>query len=211
MIAIEVNHADRLGASRSQGQRPTCLAFTASDLNAFANMTPHLSVEYMCHYAARARKDWQPGDGFTMEQILAVVESPGQPEERHYPYMGDSAVVPLQAPPSDLQPLYTSQPVKRDLSLFEVVSHIRQGQAVGVVVAVTRSLFYPADGIVAFDPYVIPDQFHAMIAVGIGKHRQSHETYLLLRNSWGNEWGQQGHAWLSERYLQLHMHEGFLV
>ncbi|MBF3409312.1 C1 family peptidase [Burkholderia pseudomallei] len=211
MIEVEVSHSDRLGASRNQGSRPTCLAFTTSDLNAFANSTPHLSVEYMCHYAAKLGQDWQPGDGFTMEQILAAVASPGQPEEGTYPYRGDSHDAPLQVPPSNLLPLYASQPKKRALPLPDVVAHIRQGHAVGIVVAVTKSLFYPTSGIVEFDPYVMPDQFHAMIAVGVGVHRQSGETHFLLRNSWGDGWGNRGHAWVSERHLQLHMQEGFLV
>ncbi|NKB13734.1 hypothetical protein GO303_03136 [Ralstonia solanacearum] len=211
MIEVQVNHSDRLGSSRDQGVRPTCLAFTTSDLNAFANETPHLSVEFMCHYAAKLGQDWQPGDGFTMEQILAAVERPGQPEESIYPYRGDSQDAPLRAPPANLQPLYASQPKRRDLSLTEVVAQLRQGQAVGVVMAVTKSLFYPAGGIVEFDPYVMPDLFHAMVAVGVGAHRQSNEQHVLLRNSWGSRWGNQGHAWVSERHLQLHMHEGFLV
>lgn len=211
MIDVEVDHSDRLGPSRNQGVRPTCLAFTASDLNAFVNTTPHLSVEYMCHHAAQIGPDWQPGDGFTMEQILAAVASPGQPEEGIYPYRGDLHDAPLQIPPANLRPLYASRSKRRDLSLSEIVAHIRQGQAVGVVVAVTKSLFYPTDGIVKFDSYVIPDQLHAMVALGVGTHRQSSETYILLRNSWGERWGNQGHAWVPERYLQLHMQEGFLV
>lgn len=211
MIEVEVNHAERLGTPRNQGIRPTCLAFTASDLNAFANETPHLSVEYMCHHAAQLGQHWQPGDGFTMEQILAAVANPGQPEEGIYPYRGDSHDAPLQVPPANLLPLYASQPKRRDLSLSEVVAYIRQGHAVGVVVAVTKSLFYPTDGIVEFDFYVIPDQFHAMVAVGVGGHRQSGEAHILLRNSWGEGWGNRGHAWVPERHLQLHMQEGFLV
>lgn len=211
MIDVEVNHSDRLGSSRDQGVRPTCLAFATSDLNAFANETPHLSVEFMCHYAAKLEKDWQPGDGFTMEQILAAVESPGQPEEGIYPYRRDSQDAPLHVPPPNLQPLYVGQPKGRGLSLADVVAQLRSGRAVGVVVAVTKSLFYPASGIVEFDPYVIPEQFHAMVAVGVGTHRQSNEQYILLRNSWGTGWGSQGHAWVSERHLQLHMQEGFLV
>ncbi|WP_331692152.1 C1 family peptidase [Pandoraea sputorum] len=211
MIEVEVNHSDRLGPSRNQGRRPTCLVFTTSDLNAFANATPHLSVEFMCHHAARLGQDWQPGDGFTMEQILAAVESPGQPEESVYPYCRDFHDAPLMAPPANLTPLYASQTNKRDLSLLEVVAHIRQGHAVGVVVAVTKSLFYPTDGIVEFDPYLIPDQFHAMVAVGVGTHRTSGEAHVLLRNSWGEGWGNQGHAWVPERHLLLHMQEGFLV
>jgi len=211
MIDVEVNHSDRLGASRHQGRRPTCLAFTTSDLNAFANATPHLSVEYMCYYAATMGQEWRPGDGFTMEQILAAVASPGQPEESSYPYRGDAHDAPLEIPPTHLSPLYAGKSAKRGMSVSEVIKDVRLGKAVGVILAVTKSLFYPTDGIVALDPYLIPDQFHAMVAVGVGTHRQLGETYVLLRNSWGDGWGVRGHAWVSEQHLQLHMQEGFFV
>lgn len=211
MIFVEVNHSERLGPSRNQGIRPTCLAFTMSDLNAFAHATPHLSVEYLCHHAAQVGQNWQPGDGFTMDQILTAVSSPGQPEECAYPYFESSHDAPLRVPPSNLLPLYTSQPKRRNLELSEVVVHITQGHAVGMVMAVTKSIFYPSSGIIEFDPYVIPDQFHAMVAVGLGKHRQTNERYFLLRNSWGEKWGNLGHAWVSERHLELHMQEGFLL
>ncbi|OSZ35161.1 hypothetical protein BVZ28_08695 [Alcaligenes faecalis] len=211
MIEVEVNHSERLGPPRSQGRRPTCLVFTTSDLNAFANATAPLSVEFLCHYAAKAEASWEPSDGFTVDQVFTAVASPGQPEEYIYPYRPDSLDAPLQTPPSGLTPLYRSPSNTRALTLSDVTALIRQGRAVGVVMAVTKSLFYPEDGIVQFDPYVIPDQFHAMVAVGVGKHRITNETHICLRNSWGAAWGNQGHAWVPERHLQLHMHEGFSV
>ena len=211
MIEVEVNHSERLGPSRNQGRRPTCLVFTTSDLNAFANATAHLSVEFLCHHAAKAEESWKPGDGFTVDQVFTAVASPGQPEENIYRYRPDSQDAPLQAPPSGLTPLYRSPSNTRALALSEVTALVRQERAVGVVIAVTKSLFYPKDGIVEFDPYVIPDQFHAMVAVGVGTHRMTNETHIYLRNSWGAGWGNQGHAWVPEGHLQLHMQEGFAV
>lgn len=147
MIEVEVNHSERLGPPRNQGRRPTCLVFTTSDLNAFANATPHLSVEFLCHHAAKAEESWEPGDGFTVDQVFTAVASPGQPEEDIYPYRPDSQDAPLQAPPSGLMPLYRSPSNTRALTLSEVTALVRQGRAVGLVMAVTKSLFYPRDGV----------------------------------------------------------------
>ncbi|WP_244133611.1 C1 family peptidase [Burkholderia gladioli] len=180
-------------------------------MNAFANETSHLSVEFLCHHAAKAEENWEPGDGFTLDQVFTAVTSPGQPEESTYPYRPDAQDAPLQAPPVGLAPLYRSPTNKRALALADVIALVRQGLAVGVVMAVTKSLFYPRDDIVEYDPYVIPDQFHAMVAVGVGAHRTTDETHLYLRNSWGAGWGNQGHAWVPARHLQLHMQEGFSV
>jgi hypothetical protein len=211
MIEIEVNHSDRLGSPRNQGRRPTCLAFAASDLNAFAHSREHLSVEYLCHFAAKTADSWQPGDGFTTDQVFTALARPGQPSEEFYPYQADTHDAPLRAPPENLMPLYPGNAKEQDLALEDVLTRVRAGRAVGIVIAVTKSLFYPQDGIVEFDPFVIPNQFHALVAVGIGVHTQLHETHVLLRNSWGAGWGRQGHAWVSERHLRLHMQEGFLV
>lgn len=57
MIEIQVDRSEVLGAARYQGLRPTCIAFTMSDLNAGAHKTGPLSVEYLCHHAARYARD----------------------------------------------------------------------------------------------------------------------------------------------------------
>ncbi|OUL72162.1 C1 family peptidase [Paraburkholderia hospita] len=209
MIEVEVNHSDRLGPSRNQGKRPTCLAFAASDLNAFGHSTEHLSVEYLCHFAAKSAEGWKPGDGFTTEQVFSALARSGQPSEQIYPYQSDMPDAPLRAPPANLLPLYPGNAKVRNFTPEDVLIELRAGRAVGTVLAVTQSLFYPKDGIVEFDPFVIPSQFHALVAVGVGAHMQTQETHVLLRNSWGACWGLQGHAWVSEGHLRLHMQEGF--
>jgi len=85
------------------------------------------------------------------------------------------------------------------------------GEAVGIVVAVTQSLYQPNSGIVAFDQFVIPDAYHALVVVGIGTSKMSGERHLLIRNSWGMSWGINGHAWIPYKHAALHLVEGFLV
>ena len=54
--------------------------------------------------------------------------------------------------------------------------------------------------------FVIPaagDGFggHAVLVVGLG-HSGGGETLFLIRNSWGDVWGDNGHAWLAADYLK---------
>ena len=42
-------------------------------------------------------------------------------------------------------------------------------------------------------------QRHAVIAVGHGTTET--QRVILVRNSWGERWGANGHAWLSEAFL----------
>lgn len=210
MIALHINACGLLGPVRNQGQRGTCLAFTASDLNAVSNSTGHLSVEYLCHHAALATQGWTPQDGFSVDAIFSATKAPGQPPEDLYPYDGSNGSAPLMAPGPGLAPLYTSASQQRGMSTDDVMAEVQQGRPVGVVVAVTASLFRPVDDIVAFDPMVLPGQYHAMVAVGVGCHSMSNEPHILLRNSWGASWGANGHAWVSYSYLAMHLVEGLV-
>lgn len=208
MIKVLSQASDALGPVRHQGQRGTCLAFTASDLNAAANGTEHLSVDYLCHHAMRAMPGWQSHQGFTIEAILAAAYTPGQPFESLYPYSPDNPAAPLATPSAALSPLYTTPAQRRGLGVPQILESIDAGQPVGIIVAVTPSLFRPVDEIVLFDQGVLPDQYHAMIAVAVGHHSDSGELHVQLRNSWGTKWGKDGHAWVSRSYLEMHLVEG---
>jgi C1A family cysteine protease len=211
MIEVELDHSLKMGEARSQGKRLTCLAFVASDLNAAANATPHLSVDYLCHHAAKSDVDWKPGMAFTLDSMLNAVQSQGQPAESLYPYDLTDHAAPLKAPAAELEPLYRRLNHGQDSGYDEVVHLVRTGGPVGVVMAVTQSLVAPKAGIVAFDPFALPDQYHAVVAVGIGQHKDSGEEHLLIRNSWGASWGQNGHAWIPATHMTLHLLTGFLV
>lgn len=211
MIQVDIDKSEILGRARQQGMRPTCLAFAASDLNAFSHSTGQLSVEYVCHHSAKLAVDWEPSQGFTTAAVLDAIANPGQPAEDSYPYLVDEHDAPLRPPVGVAGPLYTSIKRSRHLTYADVLKHVQAGEAVGVVMAVTESLYYPKDGVIAFDPLVIPDLYHALVVVGVGTHTLLGEKHLLIRNSWGVDWGIRGHAWVSERHVALHLIEGFLV
>ncbi len=211
MIKADVDLSNQFGPARQQGMRPTCLAFTASDLNAAAHLTGELSVEFLCHHAASRTTGWQPNHGFTVDSILHAVANPGQPVEAAYPYLTDTQGAPMRSPPAGLGQLFFRKARFRNLTCAKVIQHVGAGEVVGVVVAVTASLYHPEDGIIAFDPYVVPNLYHALVVVGLGTHTSSGERCVLVRNSWGVEWSSQGYAWMPEEHLTLHLIEGFLV
>ena len=41
---------------------------------------------------------------------------------------------------------------------------------------------------------------HAIVVVGSALSK-TNEKYYLIRNSWGSAWGDGGHCWLSEGYI----------
>lgn len=212
MIETESNQSKAFGLARDQGKRATCLAFAASDLNAVAHRLPHhLSVEYLCHHAALKVRGWSPDDGFGVDVVLAAVRAPGQPPEAQYPYRPDEPLAPLTTPPTVPGPRYTGMGAEPSWTSAEVFNRVRAGQPVGIVVSVSRSMMKPVSATVAFDPFRLPNVYHALIGVGTGFDRRSGEPHLLVRNSWGSAWGLDGHAWMPERHLAVHFHGCFTV
>jgi hypothetical protein len=211
MITTEIDLSARLGVARDQGQRPTCLVFAGSDLNAAAKGVGHLSTEFLCHHAAKLTGDWQPGRGFQMDHVLSAVRAPGQPLEILYPYQQDSHDAPLTEPTGEFK-LYTSPSARRqDMTTAEVVKHLYGGKHVGLVVQVCQALMVPKNGVIDFDPLVLPDQYHAVIGVGVGRSSDTGEGHVLLRNSWSESWGLAGHAWMPTALLDILLVEGFLI
>lgn len=211
MITTQIDLSARLGVARDQGQRPTCLVFAGSDLNAAAKGVGHLSAEFLCHHAAKLSGDWQPGRGFQMDHVLGAVRAPGQPLETLYPYQQNSHDTPLTEPTGEFE-LYASPSVRRqDMTTAEVVRHLTDGKPVGLVIQVCQALMAPKDGVIDFDPLVLPDQYHAVVGVGVGMRSDTREGHVLLRNSWGTSWGLAGHAWMPIALLNILLVEGFLI
>ena len=73
------------------------------------------------------------------------------------------------------------------------------GRPVMLIVHVSRAFFHAvAGGIIgaANEPHI---NTHAVIAVGYGTHDSA--SCILIRNSWGARWADQGYAWMHEQYL----------
>lgn len=211
MITPQIDVSARLGIARDQGQRPTCLVFAMSDLNAEAGGVGHLSAEYLCHHAAKIAGDWQPGRGFQMGHVLGAVRNPGQPIETLYPYQPDGHDTPLTVPSGEFELFASPTARQEDLTAAEVLKHLPDGKPVGLVVQVCQALMTPKDGVIEFDPFVIPNQYHALIGVGLGVNTDTGEGYVLVRNSWGEAWGLAGHAWMPVALLEIILVEGFLI
>lgn len=187
------------GPARDQGQRPTCMAFAASDTHAAVRPGwEPLSCEYAYYHALRY-DGGAPGDGTTLSGITTAIEKDGQPYEADWPYL---SVLPTDLtqwkPPATVSQLFGRASELRLAT--ELYALLDDGSPVIVVMTVSKAFYKPApDGIVTGNEPIIPARRHAVIAVGHG--RQGSEKLVLVRNSWGELWGVDGYAWLAESYL----------
>ncbi len=170
-----------MGNSETAGKRPTCLAFVISDLSAVSNgVTQYLSVDYLCHHAAKRVPNWK-GEGFTTDDMFDAVEKDGQPNEDLYPYSAHDILAPLNPPPVGLKPILYSKFRQLNCSSKNLSSAIDQKGILGIAIAVTQSLFTPGNGLVDYDPLAIVDAYHALILTGYGKHNKTNEIYFKVR------------------------------
>ncbi|WP_313055346.1 C1 family peptidase [Pseudomonas lopnurensis] len=201
MINVEVLLGEFASPARPQGPRPTCLAFALSDLNRRFSPTD-LSPEYFYQTAARLIPGWKPGDGlqFDAAQQASLL---GQPEEERYPYCEHEPDIPIPELPGDL-PMYGRALKLEYADLTVMASTLRAGRPVGLGLRVTREFYVPDNGVVSFSDHVVPGMLHAVVAIGLGRHDEDASPWFYVRNSWGPDWGIQGHAWISGAYVAAH-------
>jgi C1A family cysteine protease len=184
---------------RDQRTRPLCLAFASSDLNSYANGLNHpLSVEYLSYYAYEDFSNTNFESGLTVLAVSSVLRSRGQPSESAFPYQVESDK-PLEPPSDDFKEKLFSIGEEKALTPSEIIQSLESGIPVIVGIALTNTFFNPKA------PYVIDLEDgnyggHALIIVGYGEHNNG-KKYFLVRNSWGAQWADSGHAWLSADYI----------
>jgi hypothetical protein len=202
-IAVLVDLRALFGPARNQGPRPTCMAFAASDAHAgLRNSWAPLSCEY-AFYQAQRRAGRLPTTGALLSSMLETLRENGQPEERGWPYLpATPADATSWKPPAEVGALFGRNGEKSVHSLDRVIGELDQGRPVIILLMLSRA-FYARNphGVVdpANDETPEPQRRHAVIAVGHGT--VDGQRAVLVRNSWGPNWGDAGYGWLTERFL----------
>lgn len=194
---VDIDLRPGLIAVRDQGPRPTCLAHAASAAHERARaVIEALSPEYLHYFATGGT----PSRGCSMDAIVKALADEGQPAEADCPYL---AIAPAAAwrPPTRVQVFRRASESKgRDIA--EIDAAIRADQIPVLGISLPESFFRPRA------PWVISPTgrirgLHAVAAVGLGRHQA--QRMILIRNSWGPSWGEDGYAWLDEGFVAQHL------
>ena len=209
MIKVSKNLQGGFGSARDQGLRSTCLLFTVSDLNRHANAIGEaLSVDYLAHHVEQLGHSWR--GGIHLSAANEALTKAGQPDELKYPYDGNDEDRPLSKPGKITPPFYSATLESKSPRFSWVLDTINIGAPVGLLLQVKNCLFLPVNGVVEDKP----DKFlgrHAVVGVGAGEHKDSGESHVLIRNSWGAHWGSNGYAWVPESYFSTGLFGAFLL
>lgn len=205
MMKVVSDLRDRLLPVRDQGPRPTCLVLAVSAAHEHSVAAEdHLSVEYLFHAGVR-RSHGDPGRGLSTKSTCLALKEDGQPSESCWPYLAGTP------DPADWKPPPISSELRRSNIDFtsSTVDELRQlvcsGRTAVVVMSVSLALYKPGPGgiVRGADSDTITARRHAVVAVGAGE--MDGAGYTLVRNSWGSAWGDAGHAWLHDEYLNTHL------
>jgi hypothetical protein len=202
-VEVTIDLRGKFGSARDQKQRPTCMAFAATDAHSAARGTlEFLSPEFAFFQAVRRRSPLDPHTGVSFSLMAQGLHQDGQPPETIWPYL---SVLPADLknwkPPAQCAPLFRRAYQIEAPSLGYVYSRLDDSRPVVLTMTISKSFFRPSlQGIVTAPASEPPVNTHAVVAVGYGKNKSV--KLMLIRNSWGQRWGIQGHAWVAEDYLK---------
>ena len=88
--------------------------------------------------------------------------------------------------------------------LAMVVDYLNDGKLPVMGLALPES-FYTPTAPWLIDPVGPIRGYHAVVGVGVAEIGGSRS--IMIRNSWGDTWGNSGHAYLSDSFLANHLME----
>jgi hypothetical protein len=206
-IAVVKDMRSAFPLARDQGDRSTCLACATSDAHA-AKATSHvpLSVEFAFFHALRILGG-NPEDGLTFQAMDLALTRNGQPYESDWPYQLTEPDKISWAPPPTIGKTFHANCSPQPKNVAQVFGHVELLRPVVLGIAIgARFMMPPGDAV--FD-HIAREQivgFHAVLGIGWGRPAAAgHSRVMLARNSWGPSWAMNGHAWLTERFLEQNL------
>jgi hypothetical protein len=140
-ISVIVDLRNQFGDIRIQGQRPTCMAFAASDAHSFARRITEQSVEYAYFHAVQRRTTSDRTTGVSFEAISEALSSDGQPLESGWPYMQNLGVGDSWTPPTTPGTLFYGNATQITGGMTEIYTSLNAGRPIVVVMEISVSFF----------------------------------------------------------------------
>ena len=199
-----IDHTSQLRAIRDQGRRGTCIAFAATAAHEHARTLRHgplsddLSVEML--FWRCKQLDASTTDGTTFHSARNALRDPGQCDDTHWPY---TPIRDLTAPYDPPAAVATA-----NMSRATMIAIAPDAASVSAALAADGTVvgglqlwdgFYDCDSASIPVPAADIDTTarHVVCLTGLDEDRDT----VMIRNSWGTRWGNNGYAWLARSAL----------
>ena len=203
-MASVLDHRSRQTAVRNQGDRPTCAAFAVTAAHEWMTKDqPDLSAEFAL-WAAKAI-DGLPGEATSVAAAFEGISLEAHALESDWPY--GKPAFPAGPPTSAADRSRRRQPGPwrrlPALTPSAVRGSLEAGDAVVLTVDFVAGAWFAArvDGWVDAPPGATVIDGHAVLAVGIRPQANGRPESILIKNSWGPKWGENGYGYLTSTYL----------
>lgn len=196
---------------KDQGCRGTCVAFAATAGHEVLRASGVDLCEEFLHWGAKQR-DGLPRtvDGTTLAAAVTTLIDLGQPPEHHWPYLEtcDSRAVSYQPPASALSVALALRVSGGRATMPKsslLLNSLQSGHAVllGVRLYSTWHFVDPNGEIRMPDAWMTPLGGHAVLVVGYRPDGSGGGSFIV-RNSWGDSWGDRGYGYLRDQYVDAH-------
>ncbi len=180
-----------------QGARGTCVAFAVTAAhekvrNLQNGAIEDLSEELLYWRCKQIDEDREPGTSFS--SVSVALMDVGQPCEDVWPYDGlrNDADISYNPPEGalDTAPYYNAPMARVSPTIQNIQSWLARGFTVALGISLSRSFFETVRGAI---PMPISEEElmegHAVLVVGYENAVVPGEGFLILRNSWGLDWG----------------------
>lgn len=200
--SVKIDRRSSLGNVRDQGPFPTCLAYATSLSNRnFHGVSEPLSAETLHYHATDG--GWHKG--CTTSEMERALERHGQPKTSDCPPFPGSDIEEWQPP--DCVTHFEAKSTTPKTTIDKVSEALKEGNLPVLGIETTVEFYYPEE------PYVFSrgqsKANHAVTAVGVGEIDGG--PAVLIRNSWGEEWAESGHAWLNNSFIEEHLREVLVI
>ena len=141
-----------------------------------------------------------------MNLMLDAVREDGQPPEEVWPYL-PTLPVPLSTwkPPNNCVPIFRHEFARSITDVSKVFAALDADQPVLFTARITEQFYTPGnDNIIRSAPNDPETGNHALVAVGHGNTTNA-QAVVLVRNSWGEDWADNGYAWVTKDYLEFRL------
>lgn len=153
--------------------------------------------------------DGDQDSGTTFESAATALEQEGQPTEDKWPYDGgrDETAPDYTPPPAALDPGNCHKATLQNVvaTAAEIKRLLGAERPVALGILICDSFLIAPGGVI---PLPLPNQAfidgHALLVAGYEDGAAADEGHFILRNSWGDTWGDNGYGYLPYAYLQQH-------